>query len=222
MRILAKKLKTKAFDADLADGFVIDRVRDDFVHARFVERVEYDDTVTDPFGKDQVFHRIEYRQCEFRASKDGPGLELLNAPRGTNTMVSRLIEVSDFSLAISAVSIDVLAWAAAVQKNLNVRGIVDSLQVGDLALTAGVTAKAVLKGSTDVLDAATTLVAGRKHAVEKVQLTLAGASRSKMILTNVGVVKLGAEASEQTLNAVRKALVGLIAKPLPRATGTGR
>ncbi|WP_143148459.1 hypothetical protein [Nitrosospira sp. Nsp11] len=220
MDILAKRLKTKAFQSELTDGFVLDRVRDEFVEARFVERIEYDDTVTDPFGAEVVFHRVEYRQCEFRATKDGPGLELLDAPRSIQTMVSRLLEISDFSLAINPVSVDVLAWAVAVQKHLSTPGMVDSLQISDLSLNLGITVNAVVKGSSDVLEATTILIGGRKHTIEKLQLTLPGAKQSRMILTNAAGVKLHKGAPDQVLDAIRLALRNLILrsnkKPISR------
>ena len=210
MRVLAKRLKAKAFEGELADGFVIDRVRDDFVEARFVERVEYDDKVTDPFGSELVFHRVEFRQCRFRAATAGPGLELQDAPRSIQTMVSRLLEVTDFSLAIQPVSIDVLAWAMAVQKRLGKPGIVDSIQIGELDLTKDVTAKVVIKGSRDVLDASMALVNGRTHIVEKVQVSLEDAKRTKLILSTAGVLKLNGEASEEVLDSARFGLLKLL------------
>ena len=158
MRLLAKRLRSQSFDGQQVEGFVLDRVRDDFVDARFVEKIEYEDTVVDPFGVESSYHRVEYRKCEFKAMINGPGLELVDAPRGVQTLVSRLAEVTDFALSISPLSVDVLAWATVVQQRLNVAGVVDSLQVGAVELSKGVQAKAVMKGDGDVLAATKALV----------------------------------------------------------------
>lgn len=212
MRVLAKRLKAKPFIDDASEGFVIARVRDEFVQARFVERLEYDDTVTDPFGKELSFHRVDFRQCEFRASADSPGLELVDAPRSVQALVSRLAEASEFSLAISPLSVDVLAWAASVQKLLNIQGIVESLQIGSLELAPGIAAKAVIKGSTDVLASSTALIEGRRHAIEKVQLKFPGSKRISLLLTNVGVLKVEAERPDEIVATVRQSLAALLSK----------
>lgn len=206
MRVLAKRLRSKEFDGEQAEGFVIDRVRDDFLEAKFIERFEYDDTVIDPFGVEESYHRVEYRKCEFKAMSTGPGLELVDAPRGVQAMVSRLAEATDFALAISPVSVNALAWATNVQRRLNVVGVVDSLQVGSLELAVGVSAKAIIKGSSDVLAATQALVDGKKHVVEKVQIRLGGPKRVTLLFTSGGVARFDHEPPDELLEIVRSSL----------------
>lgn len=206
MRVLAKRLRMKAFDGEQAEGFVLDRVRDDFLDARFVEKIEYDDTVTDPFGVEANFHRIEYRTCEFKAAVTGPGLELVDASRGVQTMVSRLAEANDFALAISSLSVNVLDWASELQQRLNEVGIVDSLQLGAIELASNVQAKAVIKGNVDVLGPTQALVLGRRHVVEKVQIRFDRPKRSTVLLTNNGTARFDHEPTEDLLSIVRASL----------------
>lgn len=206
MRVLAKRLRVKAFNGEQVEGFVLDRVRDDFLDARFVEKIEYDDTVTDPFGVEASFHRVEYRSCEFKAAVTGPGLELVDAPRGVQTMISRLAEATDFALAISPLAVNVLDWASEVQRRLNEVGIVDSLQLGAMELASNVQAKAVIKGSVDVLGATQALVHGKKHVIEKVQIRFMRPKRLTVLLTNNGVARFDQEPSEDLLSIVRASL----------------
>lgn len=206
MRVLAKRLRTKVFDRDQVEGFVLDRVRDDFLDARFVEKIEYDDTVTDPFGVEASFHRVEYRSCEFKAALVGPGLELVDAPRSVQTMISRLAEATDFALAISPLSVNVLDWASEVQRRLNEVGIVDSLQLGALELASDIQAKAVIKGSVDVLGATEAIVHGKKHIVEKVQIRFMRPERLTVLLSNNGVARFDQEPSDDLLSIVRASL----------------
>lgn len=206
MRVLAKRLKTRPFEDGQTEGFVLDRVRDGFLDARFVEKMEYYDTIVDPFGTESSFHRIEYRKCEFKASVEGPGLELIDAPRSVQAMVSRLAEATEFSLAIRALSIDVLTWASNVQSHLKASGEVNSLQIGTLELSKDVQAKVVLKGTSDVLAAADGLVNGKKHIVEKVQLRFDGQRQTTVLLTNVGQARFEQEPTDEILAAVRLSL----------------
>ncbi len=206
MRVLANRLNARAFDGERSEGFVVDRVRGDYLEAKFVEKIEYDENVTDPFGVESSFHRIEYRKCEFKASVAGPGLELIDPPRSIQAMISRLAEAAEFSLSISPVSVDVLAWATGIQRSMNVSGEVDSVQVGEIELAKGARAKAIVRGASDVLDAASKLVAGKKHVIEKVQLRLAGAKPVTVLLTNVGLARFEHDPSDEFLLAVRASL----------------
>ncbi|MGV8822725.1 hypothetical protein [Methylibium petroleiphilum] len=212
MRFLAKRLKSKAFDDDGADGFVLDRVRDNYVEGRFIERFEYDDTIIDPFGKELSFHRVDYNQCEFRAFDTSPGLELVDAPRSIQAMVSRMLEATDFSLAISPLSVNVLDWADAFQRAAKVSALVDSMQLGALELASGISAKAVIRGDTDVREVGATLIEGRRHTLEKLQLRLSGPQRTKVILTNVGSVKIEPEIADELLPALRESLTSVLGK----------
>ncbi|WP_081067745.1 hypothetical protein [Burkholderia stagnalis] len=213
MRLLAKRLKARNFTDQLSEGFVIDRVRDDYLEARFIERIEYDDTVTDPFGKELSFHRIEYKQCEFRASMEGPGLELIDAPRAVQGLISRLAEATDFGLAISPLTVNALAWAKGVQRHLNAGGIVDSLQIGSVELAPGISAKMLVRGEADVLAESNRLIEGRKHVIEKVQLKLPGALRTTIVLASSGSVRIDHEApSDDTLVSVRASLLEQLVK----------
>lgn len=204
MRTLAKQLKLKGFDERLTDGFVLDRVRDDYIEGRFIEKIEYDDTVTDPFGKELSFHRIDYKQCEFRASDSTPGLELVDAPRSVQAMVSRMLEATNFSISISPVAVNVLDWADTFQDVAKVSGLVDSIQLGSLELASGVKAKAVISGDADVRNASSSLISGRRHLLEKVQLRLS--SQTKLILTNAGSARLEPKFAEELLPALRASL----------------
>lgn len=212
MRTLAKRLKARSFEDGLSEGFVLDRVRDDYLEARFIERVEYDDTVTDPFGKELSFHRVEYKQCEFRASVDGPGLELIDAPRAVQAMISRLAEVTDFGLAISPLAIDSLLWARNLQRHLNITGMVDSLQVGSVELAPGIVAKMLVRGSSDVLAASKDLIEERRHIIEKVQLRLVGAQKTTIVLASSGTARIDSDVTADILTSVRESLFDQLEK----------
>ena len=137
------------------------------------------------------------------------GILVLSYCSGTfdfQTMISRLAEATDFALAISPLSVNVLDWASEVQRRLNEVGIVDSLQLGAMELASNVQAKAVIKGSVDVLGATQALVHGKKHVIEKVQIRFMRPKRLTVLLTNNGVARFDHEPSEDLLSIVRASL----------------
>jgi len=190
MKTLGKRLKARPFEGDVSHGFVIDRLRDDVVEARYVERVEYTETVLDPFGRELSFERVEFRQTHFRAAGNGVGLEVRDPPRSVQPLMNRLSEATDFEVALNAYSVDVMAWAARFQSSSGVSCVVDSLQMNALQLEEGVTAKIVIKGDRDVRQACTKLAGNRRYLLEKVQLRLEKPYAGTITLSNAGAASL--------------------------------
>ena len=207
IRLLAKRIKAKTFAEDSTHGFVIDRIRDDFLEARYVERLEYIDTVLDPFGHEISYNRVEFRQSYFRASTDFPGLELLDPSRSVQNLLNRLSEVADFEVAINPISLDVLVWAARFQSTASIDSEVYSMQIGSLEIETGILAKVIIKGNRDVRAACAALTQERKFALEKVQLRLSGSHRGTIVLTNSGVAKIDVDdPTEKLVPALRFSL----------------
>jgi len=192
MRVLARRIKAKPFDDRSAHGFVLDRARDDYLEARYIERIEYTDTIVDPFGNELSFPRVEFRQSSFRAMAINPGLELRNPPRSTQALLNRLSEAVDFEVAINQIDVNVMDWATRFQHAAQAVTVVDSMQVNALELEPGVVAKAIIKGDKDTRSACATLTNGHRHTLEKVQLRLAERHEGTVVLTNSGSATLNA------------------------------
>jgi len=207
-RTLAKRLRQHSFAGEAQSGFILDRVRDDYLEARYVERYEFQETISDPFGKELTFDRLEYRQTAFRASPGWPGLELIDAPRSPQSLVNELLEATDFALPIVPIAVDVLRWVDAFQEALGIKVVIASAQVGALQLDVGVLAKAVLKGDRDVRDACKSLTRGKSHVLEKLQFRVTlGHSLATVLLANNATAKVdGRDVQDDLLHAIRRAL----------------
>lgn len=208
LRSLSKRMQHYEFAEGQASGFILDRARDDALNARFVERYEYTESIFDPYGKELSFDRLEFRQSYFRATLGWPGLELIDAPRSSQSLVTRLVEACNFELAVSPLSVDVIAWADAFQAALGAEAFIDSLQIGALLVDDGVKARILLKGDKDVRGASRELIQGRKHVLEKVQLRvmLAG-NRCTIVLANAAAAKVdGSDVPDDVIDALRQSL----------------
>ena len=214
IRTLAKRIKMRKFEGESGHGFFIDRVRDDYLEARYVERVEYTDVVVDPFGKELTFERVEFRQTLFRASSAAPGLELIDPPRNVQALMNRLSEALDFEIAITPAVLDVLSWSALLQNVGGVSSVVDSLQIGALEIEPGIVAKVIIKGGRDVRAACTALTQDRKFVMEKIQLRLASPHRGTVVLSSGGSAALSSEDSiEHLMQPLRMALADAMRTP---------
>ncbi len=208
VRTLAKQIRQRPFSDDGSSGFILDRVRDDFLEARYVERYEYEETVADPFGKELVFNRLEFLQTAFRATSEWPGLELVDAPRSTQSLVSQFLEITNFGLPISPLTVDVMTWVNLFQECFGSQVVIDSIQLGAVQIEKGVRAKVVLKGEEDVRAACKDLVGGRKHVLEKLQFRVVrGQFRTSVLIANNAAVKIdGSDLHDEVLASLRDSL----------------
>ncbi|AXL78686.1 TPA: hypothetical protein ACGJ7L_004465 [Pseudomonas aeruginosa] len=210
IRTLAKRIAKRPFNEESGHGFFVDRVRDDFLEARYVEKIEYTDIVTDPFGNELKFDRVEFRHTIFRASSFAPGLELIDPPRSVQALMNRLSEAVDFEVAITPVSLDVLKWATLFQESGSVSAEIDSLQIGALEIEKGIVAKVLVKGDRDVRAACDVLTHDRKFSIEKVQLRLSNPYRkTTVVLSGTGAAVFSSDTlAEELLSPLRIALTG--------------
>ena len=208
-RILAKQLRAHTFSTEESSGFILDRVRDDFLEARHIERYEFQETVADPFGNEVTFDRLEFRQTSFRAAPGWPGLELVDAPRSSRSFVSQLLEATSFTLPTASLTVDVLLWADAFQHAFGSPIVIDSIQLGSLLVDDGVSAKVILKGDKDVRAACKELIRGRKHVIEKLQCRVVrGHLRASLVMANNAAVKIdGHDLHDEVLKALRVSLL---------------
>ena len=191
MRTLGARMKTQIFTPESFDGFVIERIRDSSIEAHFIEKMTFQETTTDPFGKVEIIDRIAYRDIEFTLFSDFPNIELRNSQRSTKEFVSKLLELCNFSLTLNPVSVNLLEWVQAIQRQTQQKLLVDSLQISGLELEEGVSAKVLLKGDKDVREAMQHLSIRKKFTLEKMQVKIPMGSQTVPVhLANTGSVKI--------------------------------
>lgn len=204
---LAARMKSMEFNSTQQHGFVIDKVRDDTLEARYVERISYTDTIIDPFGNETSFDRMEYRQSAFRLTKAPPTLEFINSPRSLQAVLSRFSEISDFTVSIEELQVDVLVWAEELLKAVRGAGVLDSMQISRLELGNKVFAKVLVSGEKDIKDACAQLIGDRKHTLEKIRVRLHSPLKGTIVLSNGGAATLSIEeVSEHVASLLRGAL----------------
>jgi hypothetical protein len=172
MRTLASRMKSQLFSADSFDGFVIERIRDDYIEGHYVEKINYQETVIDPFGHETVFDRIGYRQIDFTLYADFPNIELREPDRSIREFVSKLLEICDFSVTIEPLSIDLLGWVSELEVAGNGHLLVNSLQVAGVEFEKGVFAKILLKGDDDVRPTLDRIASMKVFDLEKLQVKI--------------------------------------------------
>ena len=205
MRTIGNKLKAMQFSEDSMDGFAIERVRDDFIEGRYIEKYLYQEVNSDPFGKEEIIERTGYRFTDFTLFATFPHIELRNGQRSIKEFVNKLLQACNFSLVVSPITVNLLDWVASFQMITGQRIVVDSLQVSGVTLEEGITGKILLKGDRDVRAAIDNIVGGNNYTLEKVQVKMTSGSKSLSVhLANNGTAKIPADLTSDLLPLLRQ------------------
>lgn len=210
VRNLATKLKSSLFSLDSDAGFIIDRARDGFVDARHIERYSFTDRQIDPFGQEFTTERVAFTETKFSVYASEPLLEVVDSPRGLQTFINKLAEVNDFNVGISPIGVDVLEWSARIEAELNYEMIIDSIQISDLEVEQGTSAKVIIKGERDVRSALKKIANGKKYTVEKAKIRYQGYNAGSIFFANTASLKFSLDTSPPDFLAkARKALLAI-------------
>ncbi|AJW46938.1 hypothetical protein [Ralstonia mannitolilytica] len=195
------------FTEESVDGFWVERIRDDFVEGRFIERYVYQEINVDPFGGEEMIERTGYRLTDFTLFAQFPYIELRNGQRSIKEFVNRLLQACNFDLVVSPVAVNLLDWVTSFQKVLGDRIIVDSLQVSGVELEEGITGKILLKGDKDVREAVGSILKGKRYSLEKIQVRLTTPGKNVSLhLSNNGTAKIPTEQAIDLLPLLRQSL----------------
>lgn len=209
MSELAQKLKKFSFDENQTSGFILDRVRENYIEARYIEKLEINETIKDPFGKELFYNKILYKECLLRISDDTPiGLEFLNPPKGIQGLISKLSQASDFKLTITPLKIDLLKWIDALDILIEEKANIKSIEISGLDLGSGVSAKTVIKGPNNVLNATNSLTTDRSYKLEKIQA--AYKNFGSIIITINGCAKIDKDIYHGNIQIIRNSLSSMI------------
>jgi len=200
-------MKVNPFTQETYDGFIVERVRDTSIEARYITKNFYQEKITDPFGNEEVFNRVAYQQVVFNLFADFPNIELWDPPRSTNAYVSKLLEMSNFSLSVNHLQVNLLDWVKGFQDQVDKTIIIDSLQISGLEVETGVSAKVLLKGDKDVRGAISRFAKDRQYILEKLQLKVQfDRNIASIHLANNGTAKIPEDFLDDLLPMLRISL----------------
>ena len=208
LKEIAKRLKKAAFTEDAEIGFVVDRVRDDYIEARFFERVSFQESVTDPLGNEYTIERLAFRQIDFTLRKEFPQLELRLASRPGRSFVVELQRACTFSMELSDLVVNLDRWHKSLEQTMEVEIPLRSVLATASDLAGGGAARISITSPTDVRPAANQLDEFHKFERQRIQIELAvSGRRQRFTLGSDASVRFGERLSEESLDAIREAFL---------------
>ncbi|MES3008907.1 MAG: hypothetical protein V4751_14170 [Pseudomonadota bacterium] len=200
-------MKEIPFSENNLDGFSIERIRDDFIEGRFIEKYIYQEVILKSFGSEEVSDRVGYRSTDFKIFSRFPQIELRNAQRSSKDFLNRLLECCKFDLAVSPITVNLLEWVSGIEERTTHRILVDSLQLSGIELEEGVVGKILLRGDRDIREVIDRVVGGKPYILEKVQIKLQSSSqRISIHLSNSGAARISADDTSELVQVLRESI----------------
>lgn len=208
IRKIAAKMKVVQFTQDGLDGFVVERVRESSIEGQYFEKVNYEQTIIDPFGGEVIVSRIEYKRTRFRLLATFPQIEVWDAPRSIQAFATRLAELNDFSVAIAPIDVDVGKWIEAFRRQCSHDITLQAIQAGQVLFEGGVTGTLLLKGDDAIHETLQRVVGKRSHRIERAFVRLEQENGHVSIqFSRDGSARLSGKMVEEFFEVLRTTLI---------------
>ncbi|MDP9809896.1 hypothetical protein J2W42_002755 [Rhizobium tibeticum] len=202
---LAGRLRDGPYTDEKGGGFILDQVRSDFIVASYVERVTRIEEVTDPFGRSQRYERTEYDLQRFRVLDHGSTIEMVSPSRSSNTLITRLLEATDFDVTVAPISIDPMDWWSRFSRLMSVQGVLDRVEVRNLLVGEGALAQIKVEGGGDVAEVLRRMVDLEIVTFDKVRVRFPLKSGWALMTANAAV-EIKSASEVELLGGLRKSL----------------
>lgn len=154
------------FEGNINSGFLLERRRNDFVEAKYVEKFDWVETVKDPFGESQDLTRREFQQTSFRLSVEGPTLEIYDAPRSISPLLNRLEVFLGLGFSVASPEIELIKWLHHIDEAIE-NVVVNSVGISKLSLSTQTYAQVSIRGTEDVRSQVASLIGKRAYKLDK-------------------------------------------------------
>ncbi|MBE2203738.1 MAG: hypothetical protein IAE94_05330 [Chthoniobacterales bacterium] len=130
-------------------GFSVKEIRPSYLEGTFIHKVELSDTVEDPYGKEIIYERIEFRRIPFKISLVAPELEVVVPSRGISLFIGQLSVAFSMSFRIDPIQIEPFEVFDALKAEKDSL-IASAVKINEITLSKSVSAKCTVSGANDV------------------------------------------------------------------------
>ncbi len=114
---IVQKMKSLTYTDIKGKGFIFDKVRDNEVTGRFVEKIISEEVIPVLYGEATTFERIEYRIVEFYITEKAlPIIAIINPPRTLKPFAINMVKALGLGVSLDDMNIDPLLWVNSISK----------------------------------------------------------------------------------------------------------
>ena len=207
-------LLKRTFRANSLTGFKIDSVLPNTFEGTYIEKTEFTETLTDPFGRVTEIPRVRYDSFRFRLFKTFPQVELIDPIRSVKGFFGELSRAFGFDIILTKPRVDVRAWLERLEQKIN-RAEVRRMLFAGIDIEHSATGQLTVSGDTDVRRAAEIFLRSKKAELEK--LSFRGEIDSAVVsceLSSACRAMVDGEDLDHLVGILRRGLAATIPNPL--------
>ena len=193
------------FGPNSVNGFQIHFRREKLVCAVYIEKHEYVEEITDPFGGKIEFQRIEYQHIHFLVKEDPPNIIIFNPPRFYTKLLNKIAQLTDYNIVIEDKAIDLLSWVSEIFEN-GLSGNIIKMLVDKIKYDSKTFGSLVLTSSDDLRTKFAKILASKSYTLKKVTIDYGkDFDRPKTELNSNGRVVFGRQVDVVEFEEIYKA-----------------
>lgn len=207
---LAKKLNNLKFSHTSPDGFQISSFRNESIEAKYIEKLDYEENLRDPFGEIITSKRVIYRETQFKIFFQKNTLEITNPGRSLTSLIMKLGEISRFSCSVEPINIDIQSIAG-INKTINSNFANTSISISQLNLGDGTVGKIIASGGSRIKESVDRFIGDKDHQISS--MTFKSASKdiiASFTISRDATLKATGKDSAKIADILRSEILNLI------------
>ncbi|HBR2076827.1 TPA: hypothetical protein L9M72_000423 [Klebsiella quasipneumoniae subsp. quasipneumoniae] len=144
-----EKLKKDPYTEEKGKGFIFEKIRDDFLQGRFVEKIITEEKVGSLYGETTTIERIDYRNTSFSiASQFLPIIAIINPPRTLKPFAQAIVKNIGLGVSLEEIEVNPFDWFEPLSQNLSLT--ITQLDISQVKVAEFALAKMQINSSHDL------------------------------------------------------------------------
>ena len=169
LRRLSERMLESTFRKSGRNGFNLESVRDNCISGKFIEKVTFDEIITDPFGTEIVIKRVRFDSTEFFIYSDSALIECVNPARNFKNLLNEIAKLMNYEVTITKLLISLHDLLSQLSKNAQSvvvsKAVAEDIEIGD-----GAFAQLHAAGPADIRKPLQLFVGKRKLAFNRIRV----------------------------------------------------
>ncbi|PQQ35958.1 hypothetical protein [Photorhabdus laumondii] len=174
------------FNEEKGWGVSINQYDDDALSAKYIERIEVKEIITDPYGNETSFEYFKFVQFDFylrRETKNNYLLVIESAPRSIKGFISNMIKATASDFNVSNLTINVEDFIKFIK--VRFRSVqVQKAKLKGLTFSKYTSGDLEIESSVDALEEINLVFENPKFKIEKAKLLINNGTRTEVIEVN--------------------------------------
>lgn len=204
---LSLKIKKQLFIKNSKNGFIIEKVRHNYIEGKYIEKYVVEKKIQDPLGDIIEFIETDFHIVSFCLHKDYPEIEFYNAPRNLDSFINKIQELSNFNLIIEPIEIDLYQWVTNYEINFLSKVLVDTIQISGFDRSKSINMKLLLQSNQNLKKMLIKFNSKKGYSIEKIHIkTSIDEKEISLQLSKNGSLKMQELHRNYVLSQLRKSI----------------